>query len=88
MNEKERYEAIRHCRYVDEVINDAPWSITDEFLQKHKVISPMILIVISLLLFLEFFYYVSHLVLIWCDNLEKDIFMSRLYVVYDQPNEF
>lgn len=88
MNEKERYEAIRHCRYVDEVINDAPWSITDEFLQKHKVISPMILIVISLLFFLEFFYYVSHLVLIWCDNLEKDIFMSRLYVVYDQPNEF
>lgn len=88
MNEKERYEAIRHCRYVDEVINDAPWSITDEFLQKHKVISPMILIVISLLFFLEFFYYVSHLVLIWCDNLEKDIFMSRLYVVYAQPNEF
>ncbi|CAH8501019.1 unnamed protein product [Schistosoma bovis] len=37
MNEKERYEAIRHCRYVDEVINDAPWSITDEFLQKHKI---------------------------------------------------
>ncbi|CAH8475728.1 unnamed protein product [Schistosoma turkestanicum] len=37
MNEKERYEAIRHCRYVDEVINDAPWSITSEFLQKHKI---------------------------------------------------
>ncbi|KAH8859426.1 Choline-phosphate cytidylyltransferase A [Schistosoma japonicum] len=37
MNEKERYEAIRHCRYVDEVINDAPWSITDDFLQKHKI---------------------------------------------------
>ncbi|CAH8838055.1 unnamed protein product [Trichobilharzia szidati] len=37
MNEKERYEAIRHCRYVDEVINDAPWSITNDFLQKHKI---------------------------------------------------
>ena len=37
MNEKERYEAILHCRYVDEVIKDAPWSLSDKFLEKHQV---------------------------------------------------
>ncbi|XP_073422006.1 choline-phosphate cytidylyltransferase B isoform X5 [Dendrobates tinctorius] len=37
MNENERYEALRHCRYVDEVITDAPWTLTPEFLEKHKI---------------------------------------------------
>ncbi|XP_060080938.1 choline-phosphate cytidylyltransferase B-like [Ylistrum balloti] len=37
MNETERYEALRHCRYVDEVVKAAPWSISDEFLVKHKI---------------------------------------------------
>lgn len=37
MDEHERYEAVRHCRYVDELITDAPWTITDEFLEKHKI---------------------------------------------------
>lgn len=37
MTDTERYEAIRHCRYVDEVITDAPWTLTDEFLEKHKI---------------------------------------------------
>ncbi|CAF0707001.1 unnamed protein product [Brachionus calyciflorus] len=37
MNEMERYESLRHCRYVDEVITDAPWTLTDEFLEKHKI---------------------------------------------------
>ncbi|KAL3848222.1 hypothetical protein ACJMK2_019095 [Sinanodonta woodiana] len=37
MNEHERYEAVRHCRYVDEVITGAPWVLTDEFLEKHKI---------------------------------------------------
>ncbi|XP_075235464.1 choline-phosphate cytidylyltransferase A-like isoform X2 [Lycorma delicatula] len=37
MTESERYEAVRHCRYVDEVVRDAPWELDDEFLQKHKI---------------------------------------------------
>ncbi|KAL5578256.1 hypothetical protein UlMin_019955 [Ulmus minor] len=37
MNEKERYESLRHCRWVDEVIPDAPWVITQEFLDKHHI---------------------------------------------------
>ncbi|KAK1168273.1 choline-phosphate cytidylyltransferase B-like isoform X1 [Acipenser oxyrinchus oxyrinchus] len=37
MTEEERYEALRHCRYVDEVMRDAPWTLTPEFLEKHKI---------------------------------------------------
>ncbi|EPZ31109.1 hypothetical protein ROZALSC1DRAFT_27561 [Rozella allomycis CSF55] len=37
MNEKERYESVRHCRWVDEVVEDAPWIITQEFLDHHKI---------------------------------------------------
>lgn len=37
MNEKERYESLRHCRWIDEVIPDAPWVITQEFLEKHQI---------------------------------------------------
>lgn len=37
MTEDERYEAVRHCRYVDEVVKDPPWVLTDEFLEKHKI---------------------------------------------------
>lgn len=37
MNETERYEAVRHCRYVDEIVRDAPWVLTDEYLEAHKI---------------------------------------------------
>ncbi|KAK4397905.1 Choline-phosphate cytidylyltransferase 2 [Sesamum angolense] len=37
MNESERYESLRHCKWVDEVIPDAPWVINQEFLDKHRI---------------------------------------------------
>ncbi|KAF8392857.1 hypothetical protein HHK36_021096 [Tetracentron sinense] len=37
MTESERYESLRHCRWVDEVIPDAPWVMMQEFLDKHTV---------------------------------------------------
>ncbi|KAK7158848.1 hypothetical protein R3I94_005244 [Phoxinus phoxinus] len=37
MNEDERYDAISHCRYVDEVVRNAPWTLTPEFLTKHRI---------------------------------------------------
>ncbi|OAY54431.1 choline-phosphate cytidylyltransferase 1 [Manihot esculenta] len=37
MTDKERYESLRHCRWVDEVIPDAPWVLTQEFLDKHQI---------------------------------------------------
>ncbi|KAL0758073.1 hypothetical protein Bca101_095741 [Brassica carinata] len=37
MNDQERYESLRHCKWVDEVIPDAPWVINQEFLDKHRI---------------------------------------------------
>ncbi|KAJ3057297.1 Choline-phosphate cytidylyltransferase A [Rhizophlyctis rosea] len=37
MHEKERYESLRHCKWVDEVVEDAPWVIDQEFLDKHQI---------------------------------------------------
>lgn len=32
-----RYDRVRHCRYVDEVIRDAPWVLTENFLIQNKI---------------------------------------------------
>jgi choline-phosphate cytidylyltransferase len=37
LTERERYEIVRHCRWVDEVIEDAPWIVTPEFLAEHRI---------------------------------------------------
>ncbi|NP_001141606.2 Choline-phosphate cytidylyltransferase 2 [Zea mays] len=37
MTEDERYESLRHCKWVDEVIPDAPWVINQEFIDKHDI---------------------------------------------------
>ncbi|CAL8267453.1 unnamed protein product [Merluccius merluccius] len=37
MTEDERYDALRHCRYVDEVVRDAPWTLSPEFLRDHNI---------------------------------------------------
>uniref|UniRef100_A0A0E0MB79 choline-phosphate cytidylyltransferase n=1 Tax=Oryza punctata TaxID=4537 RepID=A0A0E0MB79_ORYPU len=37
MTQEERYESLRHCKWVDEVIPDAPWVLTQEFIDKHHI---------------------------------------------------
>ncbi|KAH3662209.1 hypothetical protein OGAPHI_005457 [Ogataea philodendri] len=37
LSDKQRYETLRHCKWVDEVIEDAPWILTIDFLRKHKI---------------------------------------------------
>lgn len=37
MTESERYDAVQHCRYVDEVVTDAPWQIDEDYMQFHKI---------------------------------------------------
>ncbi|RKP02113.1 hypothetical protein CXG81DRAFT_7702, partial [Caulochytrium protostelioides] len=37
MNQVERAESLRHCRWVDEVIEDAPWVIDRAFLDAHAI---------------------------------------------------
>ncbi|KAF7997729.1 hypothetical protein HCN44_009127 [Aphidius gifuensis] len=37
MYDHERYDAVRHCRYVDEVVQNAPWELDEEYLTKHKI---------------------------------------------------
>ena len=32
----ERAESVRHCKWVDEVIEDCPWVVTPEFVEVHK----------------------------------------------------
>ncbi|WPH01916.1 Hypothetical protein R9X50_00477000 [Acrodontium crateriforme] len=37
MSGKERAESLRHCRWVDEVIEDCPWIINMKFLEEHAI---------------------------------------------------
>ncbi|XP_013622580.1 choline-phosphate cytidylyltransferase 1 [Brassica napus] len=37
MTAEERYESLRHCKWVDEVIPDAPWVINQEFLDNNRI---------------------------------------------------
>ena len=37
MTQDERARSVRACKYVDEVIENAPWVITQEFLDAHKL---------------------------------------------------
>ncbi len=34
---QERAETVRHCKWVDEVIEDCPWIVTPEFLEEKKI---------------------------------------------------
>lgn len=37
LTDKQRCETLRHCRWVDEVIPNAPWCVTTEFLLEHNI---------------------------------------------------
>lgn len=37
MNEFERTEILKHCRWVDEVICPCPWILTVDFLRKNNI---------------------------------------------------
>ena len=37
MNERERTDILKHCKWVDEVICPCPWVISLEFLEEHNI---------------------------------------------------
>lgn len=37
LSDYQRCETLKHCKWVDEVIPNAPWCVTTEFLLKHKI---------------------------------------------------
>ncbi|EEP80921.1 hypothetical protein UREG_05763 [Uncinocarpus reesii 1704] len=37
LNEVERAETVRHCKWVDEVIPRCPWIVSPEFLEEHEI---------------------------------------------------
>jgi len=37
INERQRYEIVKSCKYVDEIIEEAPLVITEQFLLRHRI---------------------------------------------------
>lgn len=37
LSARERAETVRHCRWVDEVLEDCPWIVTSAFLAEHRI---------------------------------------------------
>lgn len=37
MTDSERYESVRHCKWVDEVVEAAPWFVNQAFLDKYQI---------------------------------------------------
>ncbi|KAL1639621.1 choline-phosphate cytidylyltransferase [Diplodia intermedia] len=37
MSARERADSVRHCKWVDEVVEDCPWVVSPEFLAEHKI---------------------------------------------------
>lgn len=37
MTAEERMQTLLHCRWVDEIVPNAPWQITPEFLEQHSI---------------------------------------------------
>lgn len=37
LSDEQRIATLKHCRWVDEVIADAPWCVTTDFLEKHRI---------------------------------------------------
>lgn len=37
LTNQERCESLRHCKWVDEIICDAPWVITKDFIEKYDI---------------------------------------------------
>lgn len=36
-NATQPLQSLRHCKWVDEVVEDAPWVVTEEFLRRHRI---------------------------------------------------
>jgi hypothetical protein len=37
MNHQLRCETMRHCKWADEILEDAPWVISKEYMEKYKI---------------------------------------------------
>ncbi|EDO17924.1 hypothetical protein Kpol_1010p40 [Vanderwaltozyma polyspora DSM 70294] len=37
LSDEQRCETLRHCKWVDEVVPDAPWCVTPKFLDEHDI---------------------------------------------------